>query len=52
MIYLALLVAFLKLLRWFFDPYFRYRDQKKVKQTVLYEEGKVLTVQTPHLLDN
>lgn len=39
--------------KWFFDPYLRYRNRRKVKDYVIFEKGKQLESQTsPNLLDS
>ena len=54
LVYLALLAALYKFSLWFLDPYLRYRNRKKTKEYVLFEEGRRIEAKgiKPYLLDN
>jgi hypothetical protein len=39
-------------MKWFFDPYFRYSNRKKVKDFTFFENGVSIEVKKPFLLEN
>lgn len=52
-VYLALLAGLYKFANWFLDPYLRYRNRKKTKEYVLFENGKRIEPKgAPFLLDS
>jgi dolichyl-phosphate beta-glucosyltransferase len=45
-------VTVVSFIRWFFDPYFRYSNRKKVKEFSFFENGKAVEVKTPFILED
>ena len=48
----AVTIIVASFIRWFFDPYFRYSNRKKVKEFTFFENGKSVDVKTPFILDD